>query len=161
MENEKGLLVRFRFVAMDGARVRAIAGWRYAGEYAFYDLVNNPDDLAEFLAPENWGGMYHAALDEAGELMGFLQTKLEGQTVEIGLGLRPDLTGQGLGLGFVEACLGFARERFRPAHFRLAVAAFNRRALRVYERAGFRAVAEYWQRTNGGEHWFVRMEREA
>src|SRR6476469_8332224 len=107
MENEKGLLVRFRFVAMDGARARAIAGWRYAGEYAFYDLVNDPDDLAEFLAPENWGAMYHAALDEAGDLVGFLQAKGEGNTVEIGLGLRPDLTGQGLGHAFVLACLDF------------------------------------------------------
>jgi ribosomal-protein-alanine N-acetyltransferase len=158
---EKGDGGRFRFVAMDGEGARAIAGWRYAGEYAFYDLVNDPDDLAEFLAPENWGGMYHAALDEGGELVGFLQAKGEGNTVEIGLGLRPDLTGQGLGRAFVLACLDFARERFHPERFRLAVAAFNRRAISVYGRAGFRATGEYRHRTNGGEHRFVRMEREA
>jgi ribosomal-protein-alanine N-acetyltransferase len=157
---EKGDEGRFRFVPMDEEKARAIAEWRYAGEYAFYDLVNDPGDLAELLESENWAGMYHAVVDDTGVLVGFLQTKCADGAVDIGLGLRPDLTGQGLGPGFVAACLGFARERFRPARFRLAVAAFNRRAITVYERAGFCTMGEYWQQTNGAKHQFVRMERE-
>ena len=57
--------------------------------------------------------------------------------MEIGLGLRPDLTGRGLGLDFFRAGVEFARERFRPALIVLNVAAFNERAIAVYERAGF------------------------
>ena len=153
--------MRFAFVPLDDARARAIAAWRYAGVYAFYDWANDPDDLAELLEPGNWGRAYHAALDRDGALVGFLQATCAAGTVDIGLGLRPDLTGRGLGGPFLDACLTFVDGRFHPARFRLAVAAFNRRAITVYERAGFRQVAEFEQRTNGGLHRFVRMERAA
>ena len=79
----------------------------------------------------------------------------------MGLGLRPDLTGAGLGLDYVLADLGFARERYSPARFTLAVATFNGRAIRIYERAGFRRGNVYTHRANGGEYTFLAMAREA
>jgi ribosomal-protein-alanine N-acetyltransferase len=72
----------------------------------------------------------------------------------VGLGLRPDLTGRGLGLGFLLAGLEFARRRFAPDSFRLSVATFN-------ERAGFQWVEVFTHHTNGGEHPFLLMTREA
>jgi len=51
--------------------------------------------------------------------------------------MRPDLTGQGRGLTFVSAVLDFARRTFTPTAFRVTVAEFNKRALRVWEKAGF------------------------
>jgi ribosomal-protein-alanine N-acetyltransferase len=75
--------------------------------------------------------------------------------------MRPDLTGRGLGLAFVEAGLAFARETFAPASFRLSVATFNRRAIAVYARAGFRPRGTFSSHTNGGEHDFLVMTRPA
>jgi [ribosomal protein S18]-alanine N-acetyltransferase len=63
--------------------------------------------------------------------------------LDYGLGLRPDLTGQGLGLEFFRAGLVFARERYQPQRVYLHVAAFNERARRVYERAGFSVVSSH------------------
>jgi [ribosomal protein S18]-alanine N-acetyltransferase len=77
------------------------------------------------------------------------------------LGLRPDRTGQGLGGRFLEAGLAYGRAHFEPKHFVLAVATFNRRAITVYERAGFTAVRVYMHSTNGGEWEFVEMRRPA
>jgi ribosomal-protein-alanine N-acetyltransferase len=77
--------------------------------------------------------------------------------VEIGLGLRPELTGRGLGAAFLEAGLDFAAARFAAREYALAVAAFNRRAIAVYERAGFREVRRYEHFTNGAFHEFVWM----
>jgi hypothetical protein len=75
----------------------AVATWRYPGEYSFYDADADPDDLAELLDPAEWGRCYFAADDLADHtLSGFLMVKLTGPVAEIGLGLRPDLTGRRL-----------------------------------------------------------------
>ena len=70
--------------------------------------------------------------------------------------MRPDLTGRGLGEEFVHAGLRFAREVYSPPAFRLTVAAFNRRAIRVYERAGFETVETFGAPTLGaGKEWLL------
>ena len=144
---------------MQRGYARTIAAWQYPVEYAFYDWANDPADLAELLDAMSWLDRYHAAISEDGSIIGFLQTILEGNSIEIGLGLRPDLTGIGHGRDFLNACLHFAAERFAVHRFTLAVATFNRRAIAVYERSGFRATGKFTQHTNGGEYPFVRMER--
>jgi ribosomal-protein-alanine N-acetyltransferase len=146
---------------MSEVQARVVATWRYDPPYDFYDAVADPGDLAELLDPVQREGRYFAVLGNPGDLVGFFMFKHEGDIVEVGLGLRPDLTGRGLGLSFMLAGLEFARERYAPAWFRLAVAAFNLRAIRVYERAGFHQRESYMHRTNGGEHVFLCMERPA
>jgi len=145
---------------MTAADAHAVAAWRYPGEYAFYDADADPDDLAELLDPAEWGHRYFAA-DELGrpELAGFLVVKLTGRVAEIGLGLRPGLTGRGLGESFVRACLRFAAAALGAQSYTLAVAAFNRRAITVYERAGFQETERFEHVTNGGLHAFIRMTR--
>jgi ribosomal-protein-alanine N-acetyltransferase len=144
----------FAIRAMTAEDAEAIAAWHYPGPYAFYDWEQDPGDLAELLDPGEWGRRYFAA-DAEGELAGFFVLKPHGDSTEIGLGLRPDLTGQGLGARFLEAGLRFGgAERYT-----LAVAAFNQRAITVYERAGFAVIARYVHRTNGADHAFLRMER--
>jgi len=150
-------VARFSIRAMTERDARAIAEWRYPGEYAFYDVDADPRDLAELLDPARWGRDYFAADDEDGVLAGFFVVKPRGMGKEIGLGLRPELTGRGLGGAFLDAGLAFAA----PGPYVLHVAAFNARAIKVYERAGFVAVERYDHFTNGGLHPFIRMERSA
>ena len=138
---------------------QAIAAWRHPEPYSFYDADADPGDLAELLDPSEWGRRYFAADDARGELAGLFVFKLTNRMAEIGLGLRPDLTGQGLGLRFVEAGVDYAATVLGASEFALAVAAFNRRAITVYERAGFRQVRRYRHETNGGIHDFVWMAR--
>ena len=86
----------------------------------------------------------------------------DGGVVEVGLGLRPDLIGHGLGEAVIRAELEYAREEWRPETFRLFVTIWNERAIRLYERLGFRKVGRE-RRTLPfhGEHEFLRMERAA
>ena len=143
---------------MTAADAQAVAAWRYPGEYSFYDA--DPDDLAELLDPAQWGQRYFAAGQIAHhELAGFVVVKLTGGVAEIGLGLRPGLTGHGLGEPFVRTCLRFASAALGTQSYTLVVAAFNRRAITVYERAGFHEVERFEHLTNGGFHAFIRMTR--
>jgi ribosomal-protein-alanine N-acetyltransferase len=152
--------MQFAFRPLTEADALAIARWHYDEPYTFYDADQDADDLAELLDPASWVEVYHAVDDERGELVGYHSFEQEGDTVVVGLGLRPDLTGRGLGASFVQAGLDFARARYTPRRFRLRVATFNRRAIAVYERAGFSPVRTFMQRTNGGEFEFLEMERD-
>jgi ribosomal-protein-alanine N-acetyltransferase len=127
-----------------------IETWVYEPPYDFYD-----GDLEPVLNPER----FFAVVDESGRLVGHYYFEERGKTLEYGLGLRPDLTGRGLGLEFVESGLEFARARFRPKKVTLSVAAFNDRARIVYERAGFREVGRHVRRFERfGDVEFIDME---
>ncbi len=153
-------VLEFAIRPMTAADAHAIATWRYPGEYSFYDADADPDDLAELLDPAEWGQRYFAANELTGHtLAGFVMVKLAGPVAEIGLGLRPDLTGRGLGEPFLRACLHFASAALGAQSYTLAVAAFNRRAITVYQRAGFQEVDRFEHLTNGGRHTFIRMAR--
>ncbi len=146
---------------MDQFDADAIAAWQYEPPYSFYDWTADADDLALLLDAETRDGRFFAFADETDALVGFFEFRLDGTDVVVGLGLRPDLTGRGLGRQFVDAGLAFARERFAPAGFRLSVATFNKRAIRVYERCGFQPGRTYDHATNGGVHPFLEMSRPA
>ena len=51
----------------------------------------------------------------------------QGDFLDFGLGMRPDLCGQGRGKEFMQAGLLFGKQKFHAASYRLAVAAWNKR----------------------------------
>jgi len=165
-------VVQFHFVLMEEADAREVLAWRYEGQYAIYN-GEEEDDPAEMLDRRS---PHYTVKDERGELVGFFAYGSSAQvwdsgephlyseqnTITIGLGMRPDLTGKGLGLAFTQAGMDFAREHFRPDYFRLYVLAFNERAIRVYERAGFERTGIYAQLSaEYGKRDFVEMRRRA
>src|SRR5579884_2625660 len=162
--------MRYAFAPMTEEQAHTVASWRYDPPYDFYNADADPDDRQELL---DRASPYYAMTDEREELIGFFCFKDtaqvpagheagvydDGDMLDIGLGLRPDLTGRGLGLAFVNAGLDFARATFAPKAFRLSVATFNRRAIAVYERAGFRPAGTFMSETNGGVYEFLVMTR--
>jgi RimJ/RimL family protein N-acetyltransferase len=136
---------------MTPADIDEMASWRYEAPYDFYD-----GDLEPVLNPER----FFAARDDD-ELIGHFYFEEKPDALEYGLGLRPDLTGRGFGLDFFRAGLAFGRERYRPPFVRLFVAAFNQRAITVYERAGFRETGRHIRSFDRfGDVEFVEMEEE-
>lgn len=155
-------LPTFRFRPMSQEDAEEIAGWHYPEPFSFYDWTADADDLAELLDPVARGDAYVSVDDGAGSLIGFFSFKpRDAGTTAIGLGLRPERTGQGLGGAFLEAGLEHGRSRCKVDEFALAVATFNERAITVYERSGFVTVRTYLHRTNGGDWEFVEMRRSA
>lgn len=161
--------MQFNFVLLEEADARAIVAWCYEGQYAVYNWEEE-DDPAEMLDRRS---PHYAVKDERGELVGFFTYGSSAQvwdsgephlysehhTITIGLGMRPDLTGKGLGLAFTQAGMDFARQQFKPECFRLYVLEFNERAIRVYERAGFERTGIYTQvSAMYGNRNFVEMK---
>jgi len=129
-----------------------ILGWEYPFPYDFY----NPsfDDhqehyVRQFLNPEL---KFHAVLDTSGTMIGFCSFGSDGQVpggdysdeaLDIGVGMRPEFTGQGKGAAFFGAILGYALGTLNPEFLRLTVAKFNLRALKLYENFGFEVKDEF------------------
>jgi len=139
------------FNPLDRAAAQEILSWRYAPPYDIYNLSpqNAEVHLRAFLDPLNG---YCAMTDDAGALLAFCcfgaEVRVAGYdyaepALDIGLGLRPGLTGQGHGLAYVNAVLAFARLTLGPPAVRVTIAAFNQRAQRVWARAGFRQAGAF------------------
>ncbi len=101
-----------------------------------------------YLERSNSSGYRMFAIDDRyGNLVGWITLRSvnlsTGSTV-LGIALNPTKMGMGYGSDALWAFLGYY---FGPAHFRemrLDVAAFNYRAMRVYEKCGFRYVGQHW-----------------
>src|SRR5690606_33094045 len=93
---------------------------------------------------------YSAIVDKNEELIGFCcigksaqvpsgikDGVYEGEFIDIGLGMKPDLVGQGNGLEFGNFIISYVQEKNNVLPIRLTVATFNARAIRLYEKLGF------------------------
>jgi RimJ/RimL family protein N-acetyltransferase len=84
--------------AMGQADAEKLASWKYPGVYSFYDFSADPDDQAELLDPRRRHDIYFSARVPDCGLIGFAELKpQESGALEIGLGLRPECTGRGIG----------------------------------------------------------------
>ena len=145
------------FHPMDEPAVRAIARWRYDPPYDLYSLdgADVQELIQGFLHPEYH---YYQIRDEAGELVAYCCFGADARVpggdypagaLDVGLGVRPGLTGQGLGIAFVRAVLDFARRTFATPVLRVTLAEFNQRAQRVWQQAGFRPIQTFERAPDG------------
>jgi ribosomal-protein-alanine N-acetyltransferase len=143
-----------RIAPLSPRHAEDIASWRYDPPYDVYDMTGA--DPADLLDP---AAGFHAVL--AGErLIGFRSFGPDGQVpgwhyddsaLDTGGGLRPSLTGQGLGRAVIAAGLDFGRATFAPVAFRVTVASFNARARRTVESLGFRRTDSFRAARDGRE----------
>lgn len=138
-----------------------VCTWRYPAPYDCYDMTDAaPDELVD---PE----LGFHALTAGGRLVGFRSFGPDGRVpgweyddsaLDTGGGLHPDLVGQGLGREAIRAGLAHGRTRFAPPAFRMTVARFNLRALRVVESLGFARAGHFQAPT--GVHYEVLVRPE-
>lgn len=133
--------------------------WKYPQPYDFYDMTADLEDYEEITDPVSRGKHYYSVLKNH-NLIGFFGVfpKESGENeIELGLGLKPDLTGKGLGKNFVTTILQYIKEEQSSVKVWLSVADFNQRAIKLYERVGFKYMGEKVQETNGGKYNFIEM----
>lgn len=139
--------MRFTVRPLTVGDVHAILTWRYPPPYHIYDITR--DDAAMFLDPAR---QYHALQDAAGQLSGFCCFGKEGQVpgwdyddaaLDIGVGMRPELTGRGHGGAFLSTVMAYGLAHFGHTRLRVTVAAFNQRSRRMCRRQGFREIGRF------------------
>ncbi len=146
----------FTFHLINESNARAILSWRYEPPY---DLYNDSDQevnlLQHILHPQN---TFYSILDKNNELVAYCSFGQDGQVsggdyrnqaLDIGMGIRPDLTGRGKGSEYANAVLEFAKSLFQPKAFRVTIAAFNKRAIRVWQKLGFEHQQSFERETDG------------
>ncbi|MFI6484617.1 GNAT family N-acetyltransferase [Nonomuraea sp. NPDC050663] len=148
-----------KIVEMTDAHAADIATWRYPAPYDAYSLTGT--DPAFFTDPANG---YVALLgDDEMTLIGYRVFGPDGRVpggvyddtaLDTGGGLRPELTGQGLGRRAIATGLAYGAERFDPPAFRMTVAAFNARVQRVVTSLGF-VQTQAFEATTDGRSYLV------
>jgi ribosomal-protein-alanine N-acetyltransferase len=151
-----------RIAPLTSEHAEDLATWRYDPPYDVYDLAGA--DPEELLDPALG---FHAVL-AGDQLIGFRSFgpdgrvpgwDYDGSALDTGGGLRPSITGQGLGRAAIAAGLDHGRATFAPAAFRVTVASFNIRARRTVESLGFVHVGSF-AASRDGRPFDVLVRRE-
>lgn len=150
----------FFLIPMTEEHGMEISTWKYPEPYALYNwepwnqMVRNQ---YEFAHPGIRESQYRSVMHPEYGLSGFAQLFPMLRVTRLGLGLRPDLCDQGLGAAFVRA-IAVEAARLNPQHqIDLEVFTWNDRALRAYEKAGFKHTDTYEKLTPIGVSSFHCM----
>ncbi len=155
----------YRLTRMNDAYAHAITLWRYDEPFSLYDLQPGDEDM--LMDPTLH---YHAVLDQDGVLAGFAcfgedaqvyGGRYDDDALDIGFSMAPERTGRGEGGAFVGAVCRFAWSELSAGALRLSVATFNRRAINVYRRLGFRTAHWFIGTTRHGALSFIAMTRDS
>ena len=136
---------------MGQLEAETIVNWSYPDLYKCYNMNGDYSAVAELLA-----GDYYSVLEE-GVLIGFYCYGRSAQIpimaskghyddegyVDIGLGLHPDLCGVGNGSDFMKLGIDYGRQIKGAKAFRLSVAYFNHKAIKLYKNLGFEPISDF------------------
>jgi ribosomal-protein-alanine N-acetyltransferase len=151
---------------MNKEYAKEICSWKYTSPYTVYNIQSSEEGISELLS-----GSYYAAVDENNELVGFYcfgecarvpSGKDSGvykdeAIVDIGIGLRPDLCGKGNGLEFLRKCTVLGENLYLCKNFRITVSKFNKRAIAVYKKFGFREQTAFRSTAKDTDDAFIVM----
>ena len=146
-------------VADDQEDAQEMCSWEYSGQYRVYN--NSWEKMAEqgiSYADEETRRKEFYTLLRDGKMIGFFRLRRGEKVVELGLGLRPDLCGQGLGKKLVQAAVQEHKKRFGDLPLWLAVRVWNERAINCYRTCGFVEIKRLTLELSEGPTEFIRME---
>ena len=116
--------------------VAEISQWEYEAPYEAYSFVGHHD---EYLLDESIWGVEQFRLTCDGIVLGQVACQYEGDDLWVGWSMAPEFTGQGNGAAFVTRCVQeFRRVKGYSGRILLRVSARNKRAIKAYQKAGFR-----------------------
>jgi [ribosomal protein S18]-alanine N-acetyltransferase len=149
----------------DLAEACEAAHWAYEPPFDLYD--SDPAKPELFLEIDGDGLGYYALSSPTDGVVGFCcfgaQARVRPQraeegTLDLGAGIRPTRLSEGVGTRALPLILEFANDHWSPQNFRVAIASFNERSLRLCQSAGFTRVGSF---RNHQRRAFLELMRDA
>ena len=140
--------------------------WEYEPPYDVYNCA--PEELGDAVQynvdPAN---NVYVMFNQDDEMIGYCSYGKDGQVpggdygeeaLDIGLMIKPELTGQGMGTALASKVIKNGIDKYDPKKLRVTISAFNKRAIRVWEKNGFEQIQTFKREGDGME--FVVMTNE-
>jgi [ribosomal protein S18]-alanine N-acetyltransferase len=135
---------KIHYAPTDEKSAREFLIWKYEPPYEIYNYLpeNFEEDLVYHLDPSN--NIY--SMYREGELIGYCSFGRDAQipggdyseeALDIGLMIKPSLTGRGLGAEHVKDVIQHAIKKYLPGKLRVTILETNQRAMKVWEKNGF------------------------
>ena len=140
---------------------KQIVDWNYEGEYKDYNLPSY-----EECKNKNYGITREDKKDNYtvyildGEVIFYSNMKLmDDNKIYIGVGLKPNYCGKGLGNYFIEDSINNIKNKYPNSILFLEVRSFNKRAIKAYEKIGFKITNKLIKKDRlGNDTEFIEME---
>ena len=157
--------MKIHYLPADEKTAREFLHWQYEPPYDIYNFPpEHMDKLIQYnIDPAN---NVYGLFDGEDGLVGYCSYGKDAQVpggdyseeaLDIGLMIKPELTGQGMGSVFASEVIQNGIDKYAPEKLRVTIAAFNKRAMRVWEKNGFQQSHEFSREGNGME--FVIMKK--
>lgn len=151
--------MEFYFRRRTKADIQEFLSWHFEGVYAFYNNDSQQEKIDWYInSVENENAF--SVFNEKEELIGNCEYSLDDGAYVMGLQMKPELTGMGMGKVFSNAVIEFGRAKYQFCELYLAVAAFNERAATVYRSLGFTVIEETIWTIREKDYEFLIMKKQ-
>jgi RimJ/RimL family protein N-acetyltransferase len=149
--------LQITYLPANETSAREFLQWQYEPPYDIYNCqpANMEEAIQYNLDPAN---NIYAMFAQDDTLIGYCSYGEDARVpggdyseaaVDIGLMIKPEWTGQGLGADFARDVIHNGSRLFGPGKRRVTIAAFNRRAVRVWEKNGFHQAQTFKRERDG------------
>lgn len=144
-------------------KAREICAWRYEGEYSVYNLPEWEEcaKLGWSITDGEKRKTEYFAVHTEGQFLGYFHVMNREDSIELGVGIKPELCGKHYGQQLMHLALGKIEELYPGLPVKLTVRPFNKRAIKCYESVGFKIVEKYYESTYlvPGEMYIMELNR--
>ncbi len=134
-----------------------ICDWKYDGDYAIYNNPSYEEQIKNHQGFANPRNNFYSFLDGT-KLIGYINLIEEDSGVFFGIGVNPVFCDQGYGQRISKSACKLSHQLYPGKPIYLEVRTWNTRAVKCYEKAGFRIIGDPIKRTTPiGEGMFFHM----
>ena len=141
-----------------------IADWEYQSPYDIYNMNGEKDAIEKILSNDYYKYSYKDILigyfcfGTAAIVPNNNKEIYEDEDyIDVGIGLNPQFCNSGRGYNFFSKAVKVGSELYEQNKFRLTVAQFNKRAIKVYKKYGFRKNNNFKVKQNDKTIEFITM----